>query len=84
VIDIFGPLTVAATVWFARPDALKGSLLETLLQVRPTTLFGVPRVWEKIAGRLQGQINEAALPRRMLASWAIDVGARGARAKRAE
>jgi len=27
---------IGGTVWFAQPDALKGSLIETLLEVRPT------------------------------------------------
>lgn len=48
MLDIHGPLHLAGTVYFAQPDALKGSLVQTLQDVRPTHFFGVPRVWEKI------------------------------------
>ena len=46
-MDIYCPLYCGAQVHFARPDALKGTLKNTLLAVRPTIFFGVPRVWEK-------------------------------------
>ena len=31
-----------------QPDALKGTLTHTMVDVQPTFFFGVPRVWEKI------------------------------------
>lgn len=37
------------TVYFARPDALKGTLKLSLVACRPTLFLGVPRVWEKSA-----------------------------------
>jgi long-chain-fatty-acid--CoA ligase ACSBG len=41
-------------VFFARPNDLKDSTLgKRLLVARPTIFFGVPRVWEKFAERLQ-------------------------------
>jgi len=42
-------------VIFADPDALKGSLINTLKAVRPTVFFGVPRVWEKFADAMKAK-----------------------------
>ena len=43
MIDIHGPVTSGCSIFFARPDALKGSLVETLKDIRPTKFLGVPR-----------------------------------------
>lgn len=46
--DIHLPMQCGGCLYFAQPDALRGSLVETLKQVRPTCFMSVPRVWEKI------------------------------------
>jgi long-chain-fatty-acid--CoA ligase ACSBG len=48
MLDITAPIMTGAKIYFAQPDALKGSLGETLKEARPTLFLGVPRVWEKI------------------------------------
>jgi len=48
MLDCYVPVNIGATVYFAEPDALKGSLTKTLQKAKPTLFFGVPRVWEKI------------------------------------
>lgn len=56
---------------------MQGSLGETLKEVRPTALFGVPRVWEKIqekmieAGKSRGMISK------MIVQWAKRIGYAG-------
>lgn len=42
IADIHLPICVASTVYFAQSDALKGSLAETLREVRPTLIYAVP------------------------------------------
>jgi long-chain-fatty-acid--CoA ligase ACSBG len=51
--DIYVPAAFGASVYFAQPDALKGSLGETMKEVRPSIFLGVPRVWEKIADKMK-------------------------------
>ena len=58
VIDNFGPMYIGSSTYFAQPDALKGSLTATLKDVKPTIFFGVPRVWEKIAEKMQAMGRE--------------------------
>jgi long-chain-fatty-acid--CoA ligase ACSBG len=53
VIDIIASMIYGIQVFFASPDALQGSLVETLKEVRPTFFFSVPRVWEKLEERMR-------------------------------
>ncbi len=55
MMDIWAPMVSKATVYFADKMALKGTLLETLKDTRPTIFFGVPRVWEKI---MEGMLDK--------------------------
>jgi len=79
--DIHGPMAVGNTVWFAEPDALKGSLAETLREVRPTRFMAVPRVWEKIEEKLRevGAANTGIKKR--IGEWAKDLGFRTQRSR---
>eukprot|EP00742_Colponemidia_sp_Colp-10_P001646 GILJ01001765.1.p1 GENE.GILJ01001765.1~~GILJ01001765.1.p1 ORF type:complete len:678 (+),score=107.76 GILJ01001765.1:41-2074(+) len=75
--DIWCPMATGVKVYFAQPDALRGSLVDTLKEVRPTQMFGVPRVWEKIEERLRaiGAANTGV--RKSLGDWAKSVGLQG-------
>jgi acyl-CoA synthetase (AMP-forming)/AMP-acid ligase II len=48
VVDIYLVMLNAACIYFADPNALKGSLINTLQEAQPTKFLGVPRVWEKM------------------------------------
>lgn len=75
--DIYVPAAFGASVYFAKPDALKGSLGETLKEVRPTIFLGVPRVWEKIADKMKEIGKSSGTVRRYIAQWARSVGLYG-------
>jgi len=60
-LQMFGqfcnPETSNSEVHFAFSDAMQGSLLDTLREVRPTCFSAVPRVWEKLLWSLQQQLQ---------------------------
>src|SRR3546814_19785856 len=70
LIDIYGAMATGWAVYFAQPDALKGSLGKTMVEVKPTFFFGVPRVWEKIYEKMQEIGARTTGIKRDLASWA--------------
>jgi long-chain acyl-CoA synthetase len=67
MISVHGPIVSGATVWFC--DVLE-RVSEVLAQARPTVFFGVPRVWEKMQGRLEEGLKSAMPHRRALIAWA--------------
>nr|XP_006627278.1 PREDICTED: long-chain-fatty-acid--CoA ligase ACSBG2-like isoform X1 [Lepisosteus oculatus]XP_015195068.1 PREDICTED: long-chain-fatty-acid--CoA ligase ACSBG2-like isoform X1 [Lepisosteus oculatus]XP_015195074.1 PREDICTED: long-chain-fatty-acid--CoA ligase ACSBG2-like isoform X1 [Lepisosteus oculatus]XP_015195078.1 PREDICTED: long-chain-fatty-acid--CoA ligase ACSBG2-like isoform X1 [Lepisosteus oculatus] len=74
VNDMWLAMRFAATVYFADPDALKGSLVNTLREVRPTSFLGVPRVWEKMQEKMKAVGAKSSFVRRMVADWAKYIG----------
>lgn len=62
LIDCYMPVFIGATVYFAQPDALKGSLVKTLHQAKPTFFFGVPRVWEQMQEKITAMMKSNAKP----------------------
>ncbi|KAJ9591843.1 hypothetical protein L9F63_001660, partial [Diploptera punctata] len=70
LIDIYIGIKGALTLYFADKDALKGSLVKTLQEVRPTRFFAVPRIWEKIHEKMQKIGNESGMIKTAISSWA--------------
>lgn len=77
LVDIIGPMNMTATRkgWcssnFARPYDLKvGTIGERLRCIRPTMFLGVPRVWEKIAEKMQAMGAKTKGLKKKLAGWA--------------
>lgn len=60
----------ATTVYFADKNALKGSLVETLLVAQPTVFVGVPRVWEKIYDKMKEKARSNGTIKSWIANWA--------------
>lgn len=77
LLDIYLAITVGATVYFAQPDALKGTLAVTLQEVRPTVFLGVPRVWEKFVDGIKSAGRQSGSLKKKIAIWAKGVGLKG-------
>ncbi|XP_063432642.1 long-chain-fatty-acid--CoA ligase ACSBG2-like isoform X2 [Mytilus trossulus] len=80
MVDLTFPVSFGASVYFARPDALKGSLLGTLQEVRPTGFFGVPRVWEKFYEGIKIKARSSGALKKKIGMWAKGVGLKGSHA----
>ncbi|CAB1331382.1 unnamed protein product, partial [Coregonus sp. 'balchen'] len=74
MVDIWVTMKVGGATYFAQPDALKGSLVNTMREVRPTAFMGVPRVWEKMQEKMKSIGAKSSTVRRKVAVWAKGVG----------
>ena len=72
--DVTTNLVCPTTLYFAQPDALQGSLLKTLQEVRPTFFLAVPRVFEKIQEKLLSALSKKGAITQKLAQWAFSIG----------
>uniref|UniRef100_A0AAY4EHA0 Long-chain-fatty-acid--CoA ligase ACSBG1 n=1 Tax=Denticeps clupeoides TaxID=299321 RepID=A0AAY4EHA0_9TELE len=73
IYDLWTGIQWGELVYFAQPDALKGSLINTLREVRPTSHMGVPRVWEKMMEKIKEGISQCGYIKRKLVTWAMSV-----------
>lgn len=74
MIDVWMPMAAKATVCFADKNAMKGSLVNTLREVRPTFFFGVPRIFEKIQEKMIQMGKSSGAVKRLVADWAKKTG----------
>lgn len=74
LVDIFLTMASASSLYFADKDALKGSLVKTLLVARPTRFLGVPRVWEKIQENMMAVGAQNGYIKKQIAAWAKEQG----------
>lgn len=70
VIDIYLGICYGSCTYFCQPDALKGSLKTSLVDVKPTLFFGVPRVWEKIQESMSAIGRQSTGIKKSISTWA--------------
>ncbi|XP_069914837.1 long-chain-fatty-acid--CoA ligase ACSBG2-like isoform X4 [Oryctolagus cuniculus] len=76
MMDIWLPIKIGGLTYFAQSDALKGSLVKTLQEVRPTAFLGVPRIWEKMHETIAQSVSKSSGLKKKVFSWAKNVGLR--------
>ncbi len=70
LMDVFAMITVKGKTHCADRNALRGTLVDNLKEVRPTKFFAVPRLWEKFSERILEAEQNSSWPRRTLLRWA--------------
>jgi long-chain acyl-CoA synthetase len=65
------PMLIGAEVAFARSIA---QLAQDLQNIRPTVLVSVPRIYERVYGRIQDSLEKKGIFARMLFKLAVQVG----------
>jgi long-chain acyl-CoA synthetase len=78
VVDSFA-LLYGFTIAYA--ESLE-TLGENLREICPTHIVAVPRVYEKIHGRIHAGVQQGSAVKRTLFNWAVDVGRRMSEAER--
>jgi len=73
IIDCFVAVRLGATLFYAQPDALKGTLAVTLNDAKPTIFFGVPRVWEKMHEKIELALKDQTKFKLRIFNWATRV-----------
>lgn len=71
MFTIHGPCTAGYAIYYA--ESLD-TLLRDMQEMKPTILFGVPRVWEKMHAGLTAKIGQATGIKAKLVNWAMGVG----------
>nr|XP_038939065.1 long-chain-fatty-acid--CoA ligase ACSBG2 isoform X2 [Rattus norvegicus] len=74
LMDIWIPIKVGVLTFFAQPDALRGTLVYTLQEVKPTYFLGVPRVWEKMQDTIKENVAKSSNLRKKAFAWAKMLG----------
>ncbi|MCI4676241.1 AMP-dependent synthetase/ligase [Candidatus Mycolicibacterium alkanivorans] len=82
----FGKVMLALPLVIGFPTVIDGrvdKIVENLAIIRPTIVGAVPRIFEKVHGRITEMIAEEGGIKKRLFDWAIDVGLQVSRAKQA-
>ena len=68
--DITNHVLFQCQLFFAKPDALQGTLVETLQWARPSLFLAVPRVWEKFEDKLKEIASTKPAIAQSISGWA--------------
>lgn len=68
--DLTNTIVFGSQIYFAKPDALQGTLVETLNWCRPTMFLAVPRVWEKFEDKLKALAATKPAFMQSISGWA--------------
>jgi long-chain acyl-CoA synthetase len=82
----FGKVLLAAQTHIGFATAIDGridQIVDNLGVIRPTFMAGVPRIFEKVYGRVVATAQADGGPKLMIFTWAFGVGAKVARARAA-
>uniref|UniRef100_A0A8C9SVX6 Long-chain-fatty-acid--CoA ligase ACSBG1 n=1 Tax=Scleropages formosus TaxID=113540 RepID=A0A8C9SVX6_SCLFO len=71
IYDLWTGIQWGELVYFAQPDALKGTLISTLKDVHPSSHMGVPRVWEKMMEKIKEGIAHSGYLKKKMVTWAM-------------
>lgn len=80
-VDICGAIAAGFTVYLADRNALKGTLRDTMLKVRPTLFLAIPRAYEKFHEAMASAGASATGLKKWIATWAKDIGTAASIAK---
>lgn len=80
-VDICGAIAAGFTVYLADRNALKGTLRDTMVKVRPTLFLAIPRAYEKFQEAMVAAGASATGLKKHIATWAKGVGAAASHAK---
>lgn len=69
-MDLTNLIIFGSQIYFAKRDALQGSLVETLQWCRPTLFLAVPRVWEKFEDKLKAIAASKPAILQSISGWA--------------
>lgn len=71
MFTVHAPITAGSRVYFAES---REKLKDNLIDVQPTIIFGVPRVWEKFHAGVSAKLGQATGVKAKLVAWALAVG----------
>ena len=74
MFDIFAPMILQGTTFFADKNVMKGSLVDNLQWCKPTLSLGVPRVWEKIMEKMKEKGRDVKGLKKKISTKAKAVG----------